>query len=208
MTAGSQGGAPESAPERMPDPRPRPAYGEYATPEEQRARIKQPDVTHALETGRPVDASTDAPAVAAPASPPATAAQSPSADAAPMRRRAVDRIVTAALLGYGLISVISSFVAMADYPAYAETLFEIMGVDAALTDPDAGQVWGTAAGIVLVIGWMLTASLAWLSIRRGRLSWWIPIVGGIVFTLIAGVLMVVPIMTDPAVWDALVAQST
>jgi hypothetical protein len=202
MTAASPGGAPESAP----DPRPRPAYGEYATPEEQRARIKQPDVTHALETGQPVGASTDAPAVAAPARA-AAAPATPSGAAAPPRRRAVDRIVTAALLGYGLISVISSFVAMADYPAYAETLFEIMGVDAALTDPDAGQVWGTAAGIVLVIGWMLTASLSWLSIRRGRLSWWIPIVGGIVFTLIAGVLMVVPIMTDPAVWDVLIAQS-
>ncbi|WP_137843977.1 DUF6264 family protein [Microbacterium sp. 2FI] len=203
MTAASSGGAPESAP----DPRPRPAYGEYATPEEQRARIKQPDVTHALETGQPVDAPAGVPAVAAPAPAPATDS-AVRADAAPPRRRAVDRIVTAALLGYGLISVISSFVAMADYPAYAETLFDIMGVDTQLTDPDAGQVWGTAAGIVLVIGWMLTAALSWLSIRRGRLSWWIPIVGGIVFTLIAGVLMVVPIMTDPAVWDALVAQST
>ncbi len=28
-----------------PDERPRPQYGEYATPEEQRARIQQPDAT-------------------------------------------------------------------------------------------------------------------------------------------------------------------
>ena len=35
-----------------PDERPRPQYGEYATPEEQRARIQQPDATWALETGQ------------------------------------------------------------------------------------------------------------------------------------------------------------
>ena len=34
-----------------PDPRPRPQYGEYASPEEQRARIAKPDVTDALSTG-------------------------------------------------------------------------------------------------------------------------------------------------------------
>ncbi len=38
-----------------PEERPRPQYGEYATPEEQRARIQHPDVTWALETGQAVE---------------------------------------------------------------------------------------------------------------------------------------------------------
>ena len=39
------------APEVGPDGRPRPRFGEYASAEEQRARITQPDVTDALSAG-------------------------------------------------------------------------------------------------------------------------------------------------------------
>ena len=53
----------------------RPQYGEYATPEEQRARIQQPDTTWLLETGQDPDALHGAPAPAAPST------IAPSADA-------------------------------------------------------------------------------------------------------------------------------
>ena len=46
-SAPSAGGPRHERPQRP--TRPRPQYGEYATPEEQRARIKQPDTTWALE---------------------------------------------------------------------------------------------------------------------------------------------------------------
>ena len=73
-----------------PDERPRPQYGEYATPEEQRARIQQPDATWALETGQAVDGAQvhAAPADAAPVDP--VPAMTPA--------RGVDRVVTLALL--------------------------------------------------------------------------------------------------------------
>lgn len=173
-------------------PRPRPQYGEYATPEEQRARIRQPDATSALETGRP----------AIPAAEAAPAA--PAAVGAPPRPRTVDRVATIALLAYGLFTVVSSFPAFLDYGAYAETMFAVMGVDAELTDPAAGRPWGIAAALVLAVGWIATALLSWRSLRRGRLTWWIPLVAGAVFTFAAGMLMIVPLMNDPAVWDALV----
>lgn len=173
-------------------PRPRPQYGEYATPEEQRARIRQPDATSALETGRP----------AIPAAEAAPAA--PAAVGAPPRPRTVDRIATIALLAYGLFTVVSSFPAFLDYGAYAETMFAVMGVDAELADPAAGRPWGIAAALVLAVGWIATALLSWRSLRRGRLTWWIPLVAGAVFTFAAGMLMIVPLMNDPAVWDALV----
>jgi hypothetical protein len=174
--------------------RSRPQYGEYATPEEQRARIRQPDVTAALDNGRvAVDA------------PPVTSAPvaDTTAPAAPARSRAVDRIVTFALLAYGLVNVVSSFSAFLDYGAYADTLFSILGADAELSDPAAGRPWGIAAAIVLAVGWFLTAAVSWWNVRRGRLSWWVPLVGGIVFTFAAGTLMFIPLINDQAVWDSL-----
>lgn len=173
-------------------PRPRPQYGEYATPEEQRARIRQPDATSALEAGLP----------AVPAA--ETAPAAPAAVGAPPRPRTVDRVATIALLAYGLFTVVSSFPAFLDYGAYAETMFAVMGVDAELADPAAGRPWGIAAALVLAVGWIATALLSWRSLRRGRLTWWIPLVAGAVFTFVAGMLMIVPLMNDPAVWDALV----
>ena len=176
------------------EPRPRPQYGEYATPEEQRARIQDPEANPLYATPpAPVEAEAGAPAVAAgAASAPAT-----------RRVRPVDRIVTFALLAYGLVNVVTSFSAFAQYADYAEMLIATMGADVTLSDPAAGRPWGIAAAIVLAIGWFLTAALSWWNVRRGRLSWWIPIVGGLVFTFAAGVLMTVPIMNDPAVWRAL-----
>ena len=179
-------------------PRPRPQYGEYATPEEQRARIRQPDATHALETGRPVMPAADA---APPAGPAAF-----GATAGPPRPRTVDRVATIALLAYGLFTVVTSFPAFLDYGAYAETMFAVMGVDAELTDPAAGRPWGIAAALVLAVGWIATALVSWRSLRCGRLTWWIPLVAGAVFTFAAGMLMIVPLMNDPAVWDALVGS--
>ncbi|WES64973.1 DUF6264 family protein [Microbacter sp. GSS18] len=176
------------------DPRPRPRYGEYATPEEQRARIQVPDP--ALMEPVPV------------ASPePAAPAEPTPASPAPRRGagRTADRIATWALLGYGFFTVLSSVSALADYGSFAATFLDLLGVDAQLADPAAGRGWGIAAAIVLAVGWVLTAVLSWAGLRAGRVSFWIPIVGGIVSNIASGTLMLVPIMSDPAVWDALLA---
>lgn len=182
------------------EPRPRPQYGEYATPEEQRAHIRQPEVTRSLDTTVP----------AAPAPPVPTGQQQAAApaslgpDGRPMpRARTVDRIVTFALLAYGLINVLTTVPSFLDYSAYADTMFALLGVDAELADPAAGRPWGIVAAFVLSIGWLLTAAISWWSMRRGRLSWWIPLAGGVVFIFVTGTLMVIPLMNDPAAWDAL-----
>jgi Family of unknown function (DUF6264) len=171
------------------DPRPRPQYGEYATPEEQRARIRVPDP--ALTT--PHEATDPAP-LPVPSAPRA-AASSPG--------RVVDRLVTWGLLGYGLVTVVSSISALTDFGAFAQSFLAVLGVDAQLADPAAGRPWGIAAAIVLGVSWVLTAVLSSRSMRAGRLSFWIPLVGGAVANLVSGGLMLVPIMSDPAVWDAL-----
>ncbi|MDE0545760.1 DUF6264 family protein [Microbacterium sp. C7(2022)] len=182
------------------DPRPRPQYGEYATPEEQRARIRQPDVAAALDVGMPAHEVAEPPAEtdAAPGAGAAHAVPTP-------KRRPVDRIVTFGLLAYGLITVVTSFNTLVDYNAYAAQVLEMMGADPGLATGIDGRSWGVAAALVLAGGWLLTAALSWLSLARARITWWIPVVGAIVFTTVSAVLMLTPLMNDPAVWDALLA---
>lgn len=184
----------------MSDPnetRPRPQYGEYATPEEQRARIKQPDTTWLLDTGQDPDALHGAPAPAAPS--PIAPAKSPS-----QRGRFADRVATIALLVYGLVNVVITIPRMVDYEAYVSTLLGLLGVQGQLADPAAGRPWALAAAIVLAVGWLATAYVSWRRLARGKVTWWIPLVAGIVFTVIGGTLVLVPIVMDPALWNAIV----
>ena len=70
----------------------RPQYGEYATPEEQRARIRQPDATLSLDEG------------VHPGTVPAAAPQHLAVgETDPGRRGRIDRIVTFALLALGAL---------------------------------------------------------------------------------------------------------
>ena len=176
------------------DMRPRPQYGEYATPEEQRARIQQPDMTRLLETGQDPDALHGAP-------PP----DAPTVAAAPATRRGrfADRIVTIGLLVYGLVNVVVSIPSMIDYESYIGLVLELLGVEGTVADPAAGRPWAIAAALVLAIGWLLTAWVSWRSLARERLTWWIPLVAGIVFTFISTVLLMVPIVSDPILWNAI-----
>lgn len=184
-----------------PAPRPRPQYGEYATPEEQRARIRQPEVTTALETGQaPAEVAADAPLAATGST---DAAGGGRGRARSPRARAIDRFVTIGLLAYGFVTVIGSIPSFIDYTQYAETMLDLLGVQAELSDPAAARPWAVGASVLLALGWILTLLVSVASLRRGRLTWWIPLVGGAVVTFAAGTLMAVPLWSDPAVWQAL-----
>jgi hypothetical protein len=185
-----------------PAERPRPQYGEYATPEEQRARIKQPDLTRLLDTGQDPDALKGA----VPADSPSLAtkpAKSAAAASTMPRGRFADRVATIALLVYGLVNVVTSIPSMIDYGSYVSTVLTLLGIEGELADPSSGRPWGIAAALILAIGWLLTAYLSWRSLARGRVTWWIPLVAGIVFTFVTGVLLMVPIVSDPTLWNAI-----
>ncbi|MFL1999649.1 MULTISPECIES: DUF6264 family protein [unclassified Microbacterium] len=186
-----------------PDDRPRPQYGEYASPEEQRARIRQPDATDALLAGQALDA----PATSASA-PPATLAEqtrrttsapSTSALARPLTGwRLADRIITIGLLAYGLVNVIATSVQLFSFEQYANTILGLFGVDQAFTNVAQGQLWGTVAGITMIVGWLLTATLTWRQLRRGRIAFWIPVAGALVVSIAVSIFITVPILNDPA----------
>lgn len=186
------------------DPRPRPQYGEYASPEEQRARIQQPapEWQQPVTPAAPVMADTAEGGIPSP-----QAATGAPPVGAPVRTRLADRVVTVALLVYGLFNVVTSFPSFLDYAAYAETMFAVMGLDVTLSDPAAGRPFGIAAAVLLAVGWIATALVSLWSLRRGRLTWWIPLSAGILFTFVTGVLMAIPLMSDPAVIAALLGTT-
>jgi hypothetical protein len=178
--------------------RPRPQYGEYATPEEQRARIQRPEVTEALEAG------------VAPQPEPIVeqrAAAKPASMPVPTTRGGrIDRIVTFGLLVYGLFSVVTTIIQLLNFPEYANNFARVFRVDATFTSLTAGYLWGAAAAAVTGIGWLFTALFTWRSMKRGRISFWIPIVGALISTIIAAVLSLIGMSSDPQFLSAVMGS--
>lgn len=175
------------------DARPRPQFGEYATPEEQRARIQRPQVTEALEAG---------------VAPPPEQAAAPAAASTRARGPLADRVATFVLLVYGLVSVISTIVQLLDFPGYAERAAQLLGVDATYTALSAGYAWGAVASVVYGVGYLITAWLTWRRLRRGRISFWVPLVGFVGTTLVAGICITIALTADPAFMSALTGALT
>ncbi len=178
------------------DPRPRPQYGEYATPEEQRARIAQPHATDALAAGETVTS-------AGPSAPAAPAGPTGARGGA----RTIDRVATIALLVYGFFNVAFTAPRLFDVAAFTRDYLALLGVDAQVTDSAAAQVWGPVAAVVYVAGWVATAAGAWWRLRRGGIAFWIPLVGAVVTTTVVALCLTIPLVTDPAFLEVVRALS-
>lgn len=170
-----------------PDPDPRPRYGEYATPEEQRARM-QP---HAGVEARP-EVRVEPVHHAHPLTGPAT-----TSAAQPSRR--ADRIATIVLLAYGLFTVVTAIPQLVDFPAFAETWMRMVGIDESFTNFDEGRRWGMIAAVAFAGGWLSTAFWSWRSLSHRRITWWIPLLGAIVSFVAASLCLTVPLLGDPAI---------
>lgn len=169
-----------------PDPRPRPAYGEYATPEEQRARISRPGPAavpaHVTAQSLPESVPVIEPAEASPVAP----------------RWPADRVVTLILLAIGAFNVVSSVFSYLDLAAGIDGAMDVMGVPGEFTKFDAARTWGAIAAVVLVSGYLLTLVWSLNRMRAGRLSWWIPLLGAVVTFVIVSACVAVPLVGDPA----------
>ncbi len=91
--------------------------------------------------------------------------------------RGVDRVVTLALLALGALNVIITAVTYFDLAGLANQAFSLLGIPGEFTNVESAQLWGPIAAVALIAGFVLTAFLAWRSLRAGRISWWIPVVG-------------------------------
>ena len=154
----------------MTDSRPAPQYGEYATPEQQAAAMGRPFVP-------PPDPATR---VAVPA--PMSDATPPSASVGP-GGHVIDRFLTIFELGIAIVLLVS-----ADFSHVAEnanTALEGFGISHRIPVAIDHYAWLLlASNIVLLLATFVWA-FAWL--RRGRLAFYIPLVGYLVFSAVLGI---------------------
>ncbi|MEV1130404.1 DUF6264 family protein [Agromyces sp. NPDC049794] len=171
------------------DERPRPQYGEYA-PE---GWSWQPPAGE--QTSDP------APQMATPPVRPAAGAAAASArDARPDRRG--DRIATIALLVLGLLGAWLSVGVLQAMPESMQLLHSQQGLEPFTPGPELSGLILTGS-IVQVVLWVATALGSFALMRAGRLSFWLPLVGGAVAAIVLFAFTVVAILGDPALLDSL-----
>lgn len=158
----------------------RPQYGEYATPDEQRARAGLP----------PVDAT--------PAPPLAPAPPAPAATPAAAQPRFWDRAVTFGLLAFGLVNVFSSVAGFLNLAGTLNQTLQMMGLEGEFTNLSAARLWGPIAAVVLVVGYAITVWRAVRRVKANKVAWWVPLVGFVLTTIVVSICVSVPMFGDPA----------
>jgi hypothetical protein len=156
----------------MTDDRPMPEYGEYATPEQQAAamgRVYVPPEQVAAEQ-----------AIAEHAMTQVTLARPPSY---------ANRFFTVFLLGLGAVTLIEMIPIYFNYASLFKGQIAL-GLGS-LTVPSSINGAGIPTLIANVVLYGASVVLSVLAIRRGRLSFYIPLAGAILFYLIAAILVTV-----------------
>ena len=200
----------------MTDERPRPRYGEYATPENQvlaggtaiPAAIPEQAVALQPSTAQTstAQASVVEPSAAqtsngkSPRGKPArgTSATGLTARAgdAPVRRR-WDLYLTSMLLAYGLFTVVSGLFQYSDLRAVIQNVYTSQGIGT-FTSSALAHSAGLIVNLVNLVLYAVTLLLAVRRLRASRIAFWIPLTAGVVAGIITAVVFMVVIFADPA----------
>jgi hypothetical protein len=186
------------------DARPRPRYGEYA-PEGWVSPVAEAAATREAELA--ARASSDPSPLASTTSGRAgvPGPRRTGVDLAAMSTgRRVDRAVTYGLIALGAFAVVRAIASVPRFAAIQVSGFREMGlVLDGLGSTDALQTVGLVSAVAAVV--LFSVSL-WWSLRRlraGRVTFFVPLVAGVVFSLGQGIAGAVVLMSDPVFADAL-----
>jgi len=188
------------------DERPRPQYGEYA-PE---GWTWQPPAGEHASDPAPQMRAPKAPASAgrsdatahAPAAPPA-----PAASVAIAGRRPLDRMLTIAFLVIGAFGTWSTAVGLQDLPRQIQVLYDQQGIGQFVPGPNLPTIVMIGTVVQLAI-YAATVGFSVLRLRRGRLAFWVPLVGLALSFIATMVLTGVIFLTDPTFLAYLDAQTS
>jgi hypothetical protein len=158
----------------MSDERPRPQYGEYATPEQQAAAMGKKYVPPVPEP------------VAAPPTP--TNAGATYARPYPQRQPGyVNRFFTVFFLGLGALMLFADAPVYLNFASALRGAYESSGIS--ITVPSSLNPAGIPILVANVILYLASVLLSILALRRGRIAFYIPVVGFIVFAITAGIIV-------------------
>lgn len=163
--------------------RPRPQFGEYASPEEQQAHIRTPlppqqDASFVPATHHVL--------------PPL-----PGGGAGEPKRRPVDRVFSIILIVLGALSVLVMAPGLFSFTDSLTQTLGSLGVPADLADQPRDQAPYTIGAVVLIVGFLLTAAATLALLRAGKVSSWVPVVGAIVTWMILSMVISPALMADP-----------
>lgn len=170
----------------------RPQYGEFATPEEQRRLAGLPPLDPATADLPPAGFG---PAAKAPAP------NTPTSRVAPAGR--FDRIVAMILLGYGLVTVLTSVPTYFDMPELLTRSLSLLGAEGEVTNLGPVRTWGTVAALVMIAGYAVTVWRTARRIKNRQHTWWVPLVGAVVTTALVSACIMGAMMSDPGFMTAL-----
>lgn len=202
--------------------KPRPEYGEYATPEEQRAAIQQPvDYSHSSSVEGQEHVT--GPSGHQPAQPGAYGAPDaqhqqqlqpgqsggpgqPGWPGQPGRKQGLgglprqrsgmgDRVATFALLGVGLLDVLNAVGTAGSYGDYLVSIAQTAGLNGLKASEVPGWL-GYAIAVFDVLLWVSALGLSIRSLRRGRLSFWIPLAAGGLAGVVTAVAAAIVLLTS------------
>lgn len=168
--------------------RPRPSYGEYATPE-QVAKARG----MSLEEYERHLASLAVPRTPEPAEPSVV----PAASKPVVRRGRRNRFATTALLTFGLASVLLSIPGLLQLGDGMQAAFAQQGM-AAYTSFALARTLGLVAIVAQLLVWLVALAASVTALRHGRVSWWIPLTAGVIAVLIVSAVAVAAVVADPA----------
>jgi len=118
-----------------------------------------------------------------------------------------DRIVTVALLAYGLFSVLTGIPQYLNLAGIANQSFVAAGIPGEFTSTAQSDALGVTAAFILAIGFALTAWIAVRRLRRGRAAWWVPLLGFVLTFIPIAICLSVALMGDPAFIDYVASQT-
>lgn len=163
--------------------RPRPQFGEYATPEEQKKAIKVPlddaesiPIESQMSTTSHISVTTGAPPRTAPTG---------------------NRFATILLLGIGLVTILLSLSALVDLPDAIRSAFTQLDVGE-FTSTALAATMGWTAIVVEVVLWGLALWLSLRALNRGKTAWWIPLVFGVIANVAVFACVAIAMAGDPA----------
>ena len=155
----------------------RPQYGEFATPEEQ-----------AAASGVPAPLAPPVPGTAVRVAPPLDA---------PRQRPRWDSILTTVLLALGAYTVITSFIdTSAIGEAFATTFRQFEFGE--FSSFDAASRMALVVAFVQLVAYVVTVALSLRSARQNRVTFAIPLIAGVVTTVVCALLLMSVVVNDPA----------
>jgi hypothetical protein len=125
-----------------------------------------------------------------------------NANGATRPRRRWDVILTAVLLGMGVVSVVTGIPGYADFGTTMQTVVSQMGYGD-YTAVELANTIGLAINISQVVLFVITAFVAIRLVQRGHLGFYVPLIGAFVAGLVVVALVIVALTGDPALMSQL-----